>query len=362
MTSVSGYHHGVEIVPKYWDRATAMSWSKWTSASYAPLPSSSDMSKSSSFDRCNLLTYRSTHVVEGSITEAKYCYHLQDLVKDIVATDSHTATYRKVVAWLETELQEEGELKIIANKLNVATANSEEVHCSSRQFPDIAIVTTTDTMLVQFEVHSGPDGQTGVDRTIRKLALEISQQLRDLRNRNDTITKCCGFYLPRDRGCVIKVSLEWSDAQLRFTVLRHYLQQNCVITAIKEVLAEEVARVAPLTEPELSFTLPVSREFIRTAFGAAAVQVKSGKSVVIVDPATKKVFKRPLDPNTDMLLGLIKKHDQVTRSALPIQYSTTTEHCFLSVRPIPRPIAAQRRCSCPTQARDVSQRSPHRAT
>lgn len=158
------------------------------------------------------------------------------------------------------------------------------------------------------------------------------------------------------------MSLEWSDAQLRFTVLRHYLQQNCVITAIKEVLAEEVARVAPLTEPELSFTLPVSREFIRTAFGAAAVQVKSGKSVVIVDPATKKVFKRPLDPNTDMLLGLIKKHYQVTRSALPIQYSTTTEHCFLSVRPIPRPIAAQRRCSCPNQARDVSQRSPHRAT
>lgn len=131
--------------------------------------------------------------------------------------------------------------------------------------------------LLQIEVESG--------KTIRKLAFGIIDQLRCLRNCDDSIQQYSGIYFMRHdgRGHVIQVDIESIDTLFKFYVKPKCLFLEEVESVIYRVFSKErdkYNRVKTMRSGNL--TLPLSKQFIYDTFGAGAIQYHSGQSVVII--------------------------------------------------------------------------------
>ncbi len=122
-----------------------------------------------------------------------------------------------------------------------------------------------------------------------------------MRNHRTSIKKCSGFYFMGGSGIghVVHIELEWLDEQLTFVLTRQRLPMESVATKVTEVLGEAQRSLDSTAGWRMTdFTLPISGNFIGSCFGAAAVQVPSGQSVVIINPDTGKVYLSMVDGKT----------------------------------------------------------------
>ncbi len=165
----------------------------------------------------------------------------------------------------------------------------------------------------------------GYESTIVQLVEGVIEQLVWLRNRDDSVTSCVGFYFPaKDRGPgVVEVKVEWSDSAFCFQIKEFAIEQHRVKTAIASCMDNGVQRVNGLQGKSATlFTLPLSKSFIAGTFGEDAHQVDSSRSVVIVNKKEKKVYKKPfcatsLTSFSDVRLLSERQSSSVTKFQLP---------------------------------------------
>ena len=159
--------------------------------------------------------------------------------------------------------------------------------------PDVVVYWNEIPVLV-VEVHSSP-----YERTLRKLALVLVEQLRWLRNGDPSITKWTGFCLPKscEETCVSQVDVIWDEATLKFWFTYSCLEEGVVLDAIKSSLESQIEKlkdfVVPLT---CRFSLPLSKEGL-CRFGTNAFQVESKSSIIVCDG--EFIYKRIIDEAED---------------------------------------------------------------
>ena len=159
--------------------------------------------------------------------------------------------------------------------------------------PDVVVYWNEIPVLV-VEVHSSP-----YERTLRKLALVLVEQLRWLRNGDPSITKWTGFCLPNSckETCVSQVDVIWDEATLKFRFTYSCLEEGVVLDAIKSSLESQIEKlkdfVVPLT---CRFSLPLSKEGL-CRFGTNAFQVESKSSIIVCDG--EFIYKRIIDEAED---------------------------------------------------------------
>ena len=273
---------------------SSWSWVKSSSAYYPP----------------RLLASRSSTVVQifsynlmllGTATGAsENTYTLSALLRRQQSeVEPHTAAYQAINQWLVNEAQIPDENILIDHKIAGMEGCCTLLWTSECKRPDLQIISANKCVLVQIEVDSGD-----MESTHRKLGIGLVDQLRWLRNHGTSITKCGGFYFmsgSSGSGHVIHIEVVWEDKHLKFFLKRQRLPMDSVIAKVEEVMAE-AQRSLDLTGGGhvTDFALPLSRDFIQARFGAGAIQLPSGQSVVIANLETRKVYKHCLNDTEGM--------------------------------------------------------------
>ena len=173
------------------------------------------------------------------------------------------------------------------------------------------------------------DSDNNWEATIDKLSVQLAKMLTSLRNCCDPIPDdmaMTGLYFPfKNQECVAKVSVRWSDDELRFIVTRQYLNKDEVPTSLKEVLATNKRsfnrkNVMPHDYDVLNY--PLSSSFLEANH---VKQLPSGQSIVLVNERDRKLYKYPmLSTERVALLNLLmgvylrKSIPTLERSALPL--------------------------------------------
>ena len=222
-------------------------------------------------------------------------------------TAAHTQVYDLISNWLQRALRRNVQIGNIKRNQSMHFVNQPlpPLFSTLRKVPDLCIYNRENTRpLVQIEVDSGD-----LRHTVRKLALGLVDQLRHERNRNDAITYCTGFYFPSNTSCtsVVKVTLSWSDTTTDFRTTNSIVRKRCIIREIVEALQVETLKTINMEESTRQFfQIPLTQSFITETFGEGSVQCFSGYSVVIINNAAKKVFKKSFE-NSARLYELLRE-------------------------------------------------------
>ena len=197
------------------------------------------------------------------------------------AMNDHYSGYTQIRSWMVEKLGVTSD-RMCTNREMVNIRSLTSLGTSLRKRPDVVVVMDSNLkeVVVQIEVESET-----LSKTIRKLALGLVDQLRWLRNHDDSIMQCSGFYFMRHHGLghVIQVDVQWNDRHFLFFVSEHKLPLNNVDTAVALVFHTQVDHNTRVKACKCNnFTLPLSSPFIAKHFGARARQYRSRQSVVIV--------------------------------------------------------------------------------
>lgn len=130
-------------------------------------------------------------------------------------------------------------------------------------------------------------------KTIRKIGLDMIQQLRFLSNRNDAITsvRCFCFLLGTGH---VEEALTWEDCYMYFGF---YLTSEVLSSgAMRDWLWQEGKEhldqlVIMNGIPSRDLTLPCSLNFLFSEFWHCIIQLAGGKSLVIFNENADQVYK-----------------------------------------------------------------------
>ncbi len=263
------------------------------------LPCASDFSKSFTFSRFNLTKY-----LTGPPSFVNN-YDLSQLIGEVSLSQ-----------YICDILGNRVDSSDVFVNCGVSLPNSPDLPletCRKRR-PDVSIRSSSHDIIL-IEVDS-----KGYESTIVHLVEGVIEQLVWLRNRDDRVTSCVGFYFPaKDRGPgVVEVKVDWSDSAFSFQIKEFAIEQHRVKTAIASCMDNGVQRVNSLQgESATRFTLPLSKSFIADTFGEDAHQVDSSLSVVIVNEKEKKVYKKPFCAFSDVRLLIDRQSSSFTKFLLP---------------------------------------------
>ena len=183
------------------------------------------------------------------------------------------------------------------------------------------------------------DSDNNWNATIDKLIVQLSRMLTALRNRCDPIPDdiaMTGFYFPfKNQECVAKVSVRWSDDDLKFIETRQYLNKDEVPTSLKDALAankRSFNRKNIMRQENNVLNYPLSSSFLEANH---VKQLPSGQSIVLVNERDRKLYKYPMLSTewkalAELLMGVYRmKIPSLERSALPLdQHSIGSMRCF----------------------------------
>ena len=249
-------------------------------------------------------------------------YTLSDLLRrpQLQLVD-HREAYRAIMQWLVDVTQIPAESILIDHKIAVMEG-CPLLWTSECKKPDLQIISANKCVLVQIEVDSGD-----MESTVRKLGMGLVDQLRWLRNHHRTsITKCSGFY---SSWAVVEEVM----SLLKFALERQRLPMGSVATKVKEVMGHWHPRSLASTVGRriAGFALPISGNFIHTHFGAGAIQMPSGQSVVVANLHTGKVYKHCHSDADTLRLGKLQHLDRKPeRSVFPESIKFLSNKYFLS--------------------------------
>ena len=217
--------------------------------------------------------------------------------------------------WLHCNLHIDENNIDIGKGLKPQEVGLHQLFLSRVKMPDMAVYnhhSDQKQILVQVEVIL----DNNRDKTIRKLAYGLIDQLRWQKNRDKLISFCTGFYFPLegDNEYVIELKCCWDDYEFKYIATKMYIDINYVERRFRSVMQAEKDKVDHISGlDDTCLTLPLSPSYIRQTFGVDAVQVRSGQSVVI-NPHEKKVYKCPLMP--DAKNALIRMCGQVAQNVV----------------------------------------------
>ena len=184
------------------------------------------------------------------------------------------------------------------------------------------------------------DSDNNWEATIDKLIVQLATMLTALRNRCDPIPDdiaMSGFYFPfKNQECVAKVSVRWSDDDLKFIERRQYLNKDEVPTSMKDALAankRSFNRKNVMEQENNVLNYPLSSSFLEANH---VKQIPSGQSIVLVNERDRRLYKYPmLSTERVALLNLLmdvylrKSIPTLERSALPLdQQFIGSMRCF----------------------------------
>lgn len=163
-------------------------------------------------------------------------YNLADLL-ECESTDGWTATDAEdaVKTYVERSLPN---VRVRTRAQLVLRPKVEKVPVSPTTIPDRVASTSAAATVPQpttefvYEVDSGKNWRATRD----KLLVQLARMLASVRNYhpNDD-AKVIGFYFPfRNKECVVQITLQWSDKDIRFVESRRYVKQHHVQSALRE--------------------------------------------------------------------------------------------------------------------------------
>lgn len=319
-------------------------WSEWkkkTTAITIPLPSATQSSASRFYDTYKLIKVNSVKKLPSPYSINPMLGLKADEKKD------HMYSYADVSVWLLSFLSSD-KYSVTIKKL--PKPQHPALSTSQCKLPDLYIHHKfKNNILLQIEVNSS---QSSNGRSsIRKLIFGIIDQLITLRNLDSDINSCSGFYFPRphEMGHVVKVTVTWSDKELKFIACPNYMHHDKedwlnIRESIQSTLNEEELKLRKVMGRNPShLQLPLTKSYICSTFGPAAKQIGSGTSVVILNHETEKVYKYPLGLSENLMLyNLMSK--KIPRCALPIKKSAGNESFFeydMYARPVSRETARE---------------------
>ena len=278
------------------DEDSQTSYWSWVKSSYAYYPPQLSASRSSMVSQ----VFSYNLLLLGTTTgESENSYTLSALLgRQQSQLEAHREAYKAIKQCLVNMAKIPAESILIDHKIAGIEGLLWTSECKK---PNLQIISANRCVLVQIEVDSGD-----MESTLRKLGIGLVEQLRWLRNHRTSITKCGGFYFmsgSSGRGHVIYVEVVWEDEHLKFLLKRQRLPMASVTTKVKEVMAEAQQSLALTVDRHMTaFALPISRDFIQAHFGAGAIQLPSGQSVVIANLGTRKVYKHCLSDTDSVSL------------------------------------------------------------
>ena len=167
---------------------------------------------------------------------------------------------------------------------------------SQMQLPDVSIVVGDATVFI-LEIESGGSWES----TTLKLSIHLCKMLASLRNRRgcESINCLSGFYFPLSKcECVVQVTVRWDDKVFKFCETHEHLDLTDVAPRIIQVYEKNVrlwsSSAGEYHRPGLNY--PVSKTYLRK-FGADAVQLTSGQSIVIISNSAQRAYKKNMDPS-----------------------------------------------------------------
>ena len=172
------------------------------------------------------------------------------------------------------------------------------------------------------------DSDNNWNATIDKLIVQLSRMLTALRNRCDPIPDdiaMTGFYFPfKNQECVAKVSVRWSDDDLKFIETRQYLNKDEVPTSLKDALAankRSFNRKNIMRQENNVLNYPLSSSFLEANH---VKQLPSGQSIVLVNERDRKLYKYSMLSTESRTLSELESDlsngriSTLERSALPL--------------------------------------------
>ena len=176
-----------------------------------------------------------------------------------------------------------------------------------------------------------------LESTCRKLAYALMEQALRLRRYDNTILEVAGYYFPS----VVRVTVTWSDAYLKFSASRTPLPADGVAERIRADLNREIGRWGGMSSvsPE-HFVLPLTSSFVHERFGESSVQIMSGNSVVILDPRQSKILKcnfSSVEASTVYQL-LLHRGWELDRSLLPHDMIRVGPRVYVTYKLLLKPI------------------------
>ena len=287
-------------------------WSRFRKtsfASHAPRPNASSSSVNPQFDNVLL------EVIDTAYSQVlPQSYKLSQLTSR--ATLNHDNRCSNIKNWLHHNLHIDENNIDIGKGIKPKEVGLYQLFRSRVKMPDVAVYnhhSDQKQILVQVEVIS----DNNRDKTIRKLAYGLIDQLRWQKNRDKLISFCTGFYFPLegDNEYVIELKCCWDDYQFKYIATKMYIDINYVVRRFRSVMQAEKAKVHHISGLEdACLTLPLSPSYIRHTFGIDAFQVCSGQSVVVINPHEKKVYKCPLMLDAKNALDVM--HGQVAQNVV----------------------------------------------
>ena len=131
-----------------------------------------------------------------------------------------------------------------------------------------------------------------------------------------------GFYFPfKNQECVVRVSVCWSDDDLKFIETRQYLNKDEVPTSLKDALAankQSFNRKNVIRQEYNVLNYPLSSSFLKANH---VKQLPSGQSIVLMNERDRKLYKYPMLSTERVALSKLER--DVYRMKIPILERST---------------------------------------
>ncbi len=202
--------------------------------------------------------------------------------------------------------------------------------------PDVGIY-DLDVPLMMLEVHSSP-----YNETLDKLAWDLLEQLRWLRNCDPKITEWSGFCFPKHGAdsCVSQMDITWDETEMNFAIDYVPVEKSRVRKAIKDTHCDLVKKHIFKVPDEILYGIPLSR--LDMHFGTNAFQVPSNHSIVVSsDHCIYKMIPDPKEEANVMKLLFYKMGSPgPKRYSLPTSIVQFGSHEFLVFPKLLDPMSA----------------------
>ena len=96
------------------------------------------------------------------------------------------------------------------------------------------------------------------------------------------------------KGFLKKIALKWDDQLLTYEATCCKLAETDLAEALVAAVSTAERQVERFSDSPTSFTVPMTKDFLHSTFGADAYQLCSGASVVVMVPSAQKVYKYPI--------------------------------------------------------------------
>ena len=258
-------------------------WEKETSAFTLQLPSALQVSASELFFQYDLVIFG---IEEGEVPE----YTLEDLLEppEQAPSRNHQKVYSAIKQWVAPSLCH-GE-SIVIDIAVTDTKRTPPLDTSTNKRSGVQIVTNNHHLLVQVEVESGNKKEA----TLRKHTwFAGSASLAEEPSNDNLQLKWFLFYEQVIRPCdlrgfgvggrFVEICANPAQAAQRVCKGQHragldYCQKNTEVCTTVD-------------QPPTNHVVPLSSYFLQSKFGAGAVQMTAGQSLVIASPQSGKIFK-----------------------------------------------------------------------